>query len=133
MRKRAVTIALALAVLMPAVVFADTKADALNQLKSGGVEAGYGEESRDVRLIANDMIMVFVGMLGIGVTGLFLYAGYLFLTSHGEQDKLTRARKTMQGAVIGLILILMSSTIAYFVGQRAQEVVQGDNASLQLE
>ncbi len=104
-------------------VFADSvKNTALEQLNAGADTAGYGTEAQDPRIVAARMITFFMSGLGIVVTGLFMFAGYNFVTSHGVEEKITKARKTMQAAVIGLIVIMLAFSISYFLGKQAQEV-----------
>jgi len=106
---------------------------AVNQLNVGAKEAGYGENPQDPRLVVNTIVMFFVSLFGSIMTLLFVYAGYLFLTSHGEESKLTTARQTAQAAVIGLIIVLFAYSIAYFVGKRAQEITGTGKTTMLLE
>ena len=58
--------------------------------------------------------------LGIAAIAWILYAGYLWMTAGGESDKVDKAKQTIRNGVIGLILITMSYSIAYFVTTRLQ-------------
>ncbi|MBT3538601.1 hypothetical protein HOF40_03420 [Candidatus Parcubacteria bacterium] len=100
----------------------DVEKQAMSQLEIGAEYAGYSDEPADPRVIASRAIQMFLGLMGAAFTYLFVYSGYHMITSHGEEEKITRARKTMQGAVIGLMLTLMAFSIAYFVGRRVTEV-----------
>lgn len=103
-----------------------TAKDVIGQLDAGSSKAGYGvtKDAVDPRIMASRLITAFMGLLGIVVTYLFVMAGYYFVSSHGNDEKVSKARKMMQGAVIGLIIILISFSISYFVGKTAQEAVQ---------
>ncbi|OGH85864.1 MAG: hypothetical protein A2493_02350 [Candidatus Magasanikbacteria bacterium RIFOXYC12_FULL_33_11] len=98
-----------------------TKDSALEQLHAGANGAGLQEQSSDPRIIASRVIKIFLSLLGTMAIFLFVYSGYLLITSHGESEKVTKARKIMTGAVIGMLLILLSFSITNFVGNKLQE------------
>ena len=49
----------------------------------------------DIRVIIAQIISIFLGLLGIIATVIFLYAGYLWMTSGGDETKISNAKKTM--------------------------------------
>ena len=44
-----------------------------------------------------------------------LYAGFLWLTSAGSEEKVGQAKKIITSAIIGLVIIFISYAIATFV------------------
>jgi hypothetical protein len=40
---------------------------------------------------------------------IFLYAGFLFLTSGGDEEKIKRAKKAVTYAIVGLVIILIGA------------------------
>ena len=53
---------------------------------------------------------------GIVLTSLFLIiSGYLFITSTGNPDKLSRAKKTLTGSIIGLVVMILAWAITTFI------------------
>ena len=46
---------------------------------------------------------------------MFIWAGILFLTSRGNEQQITKAKSAFTWAVIGLILALVSSGLAYLI------------------
>ena len=74
-----------------------------------------GLAERDPRGIAASVINVALGFLGIIAVALILYAGFLWMTAAGNDDKITEARKLLVAGVIGLIIILAAFAIANFV------------------
>ena len=56
-----------------------------------------------------------LGFLGIISVVLILYAGFMWMTAAGNEDKVGQAKKLLVAAVIGLIIILASYSIASFV------------------
>ncbi|MFH1233538.1 MAG: IPT/TIG domain-containing protein [Patescibacteria group bacterium] len=78
-----------------------------------GEATGLGQE--DPRIIAAKMIRIFLGFLGIIAVVLIVYAGWLYMTAEGEEDKIEKAKKILKNAVIGLIICLASFAIASFI------------------
>ena len=58
-----------------------------------------------------------VGVSGVIFVGLLLLGGVLYLTSLGNEDGVTKARKTMINAAIGLVIVVSSWAIGNFVLQ----------------
>ena len=61
------------------------------------------------------IIQAFLGILGLIFLTLTLYAGYLWMTAGGDETKVTKARTLLQQAVIGLLIIVSTYSITYFV------------------
>ncbi|MDD3662075.1 MAG: hypothetical protein PHG63_03335 [Candidatus Dojkabacteria bacterium] len=61
--------------------------------------------------IVNSILPIFYGIVGIALFGLFLYGGFLWLTSAGDADKVRKGVDTMLNAVIGVGIIIF----AYFM------------------
>lgn len=47
----------------------------------------------------------------------FMFGGFKWLTSQGDKKQLEEAQKTIQYALVGLILVLISVFIINFIGQ----------------
>lgn len=78
--------------------------------------AGTGlSNSQDIRIIIAKIIRVIIGFLGVIALGLIMYAGWLWMTSEGNEEKIEQAKKLLTNAVIGLIIILASFAIASFI------------------
>jgi hypothetical protein len=79
----------------------------------------YGEKigltNKDPRLIAAQIIRVILGFLGIIAVSLIIYAGFLWMTSQGDEQKIEKAKNIIKNAVIGLIIILASFAIVSFI------------------
>ena len=69
----------------------------------------------DIRTTIARIIQVFLGILGIVALVLIIYAGFLWMTAGGDEEKVARAKKIMAQAVIGLIIILASFAITTFI------------------
>lgn len=68
--------------------------------------------------IATKVINIFLGLLGIIAVSLIIYAGFLWMTAGGSEDKIAQAKKILKNSAIGLLIILSSWGIAYFVLSR---------------
>ena len=44
-----------------------------------------------------------------------IYAGYNWMTAQGEEEKVSKAKDTIQRAVIGLIVTIAAYAISYWV------------------
>ena len=44
-----------------------------------------------------------------------VYAGYLWMTARGEEEKITKAQNIIKGTIIGLIVVMSAYAITYFV------------------
>jgi len=71
--------------------------------------------SYDIRLIVAKIIRAVLGLLGVIAVSIIVYAGYTIMTSGGNEEKITKGKKILINAVIGLIIILMSVAIVQFV------------------
>lgn len=74
-----------------------------------------GKNPDDIRIIAVKMIILVLQFLGILVLVLILFAGFQWMTSAGNEEKIGKAKKLLINALIGLVIILVSWTIARYV------------------
>lgn len=111
---------LGLALLVPCLWFA-TLDPALaqgvtsNELLPDQVGQEIGTGTTDVRVTIARIIRVAFGLLGTVALLLILYAGFLWMTAGGDEDKVSAAKKTMTSAVIGLVIMLSAFAITSFV------------------
>src|SRR3989338_8153365 len=89
---------------------------ALAQVDTGiSYAAETGLTSTDVRVTVANFIRVFLGLLGMVAVGLIIYAGFLWMTAGGNEEKVTKAKQLIVNAVIGLAIILSAFAIVSFV------------------
>ncbi|MDD2731323.1 MAG: pilin, partial [Candidatus Portnoybacteria bacterium] len=69
----------------------------------------------DPRILASRIINVVLGVIGIILLTLVLYAGFVWMTAGGDADKISKAQKILRNAFIGLIIILAAWAITYYV------------------
>ncbi len=81
--------------------------------------------STDPRIIIVRIINAALGLLGLIFLSLMLYAGFLWMTSGGNQEKIGKAQTTIRNALIGLIIILMSWAFTRYIITKFLEATQG--------
>ncbi|MBI5230415.1 MAG: IPT/TIG domain-containing protein, partial [Candidatus Magasanikbacteria bacterium] len=91
----------------------------------GGIGASTGLVDTDPRIIAAKIIRIALGLLGVIVIGFMLYAGYLWMTAGGDEEKVATAKKVLRNAVIGLAIILSSVAITQFIISKLTAAILG--------
>lgn len=76
-----------------------------------------GLPSNDIRVIAANLIRIFLGLVGIILLVNILLGGLLLMTSGSDDEKSGAAKRTLLNSFIGLAIILMSYSIVNFVIQ----------------
>ena len=88
----------------------------LQEQTSGfGLSSGYDTTKNDPITLAATVIRAFLGLLGVIFLVLLVYAGYRWMNAQGEEEEVTKAKKIIAQAVIGLIIVLSAYAISYFV------------------
>lgn len=100
------------------------------------IETGISQVDQSIALSATSpivivlrIIQVALGLLGIIAVSLIIYAGFLWMTSAGSEDKITQAKKILKQTVVGLLIILSSWGITYFVLEKLLETTGGTPGS----
>lgn len=101
--------------LVPAVASAQLDRDIRDQLDP--IAEVYGQNPNDVDFAASvaQIINVALGFIGIIFIVLIIYAGFVWMTSGGNEDKISTAKKTIIAAVIGVVIIIVSYAFTNFV------------------
>ena len=86
-----------------------------NSSLAGKQGANYGEPLAGPLILAARIIKIFLTMLGTLFVVYTVYAGYLYLTAAGEEERITKATGMIKNGVLGIIIILSSWSIAYLV------------------
>ncbi|GEM_PF-5753378 len=69
----------------------------------------------DPRIVAIGVIRIILSMVGFFFFLLMLYAGYLWITAYGEEEKIKQSLKLSRAAVLGLLVVIGSYAITVFV------------------
>jgi hypothetical protein len=65
--------------------------------------------------VVASIIKAVLGLIGIIFIVLIIYAGLLWMTSAGDEDKIEKAKKIMAASLIGLVITLSAYAITIFV------------------
>ncbi|MDD4900986.1 MAG: hypothetical protein PHS62_02645 [Patescibacteria group bacterium] len=109
---------MALLVLPSLVLAASSASDSLNKVGAGLSNAPYQNittGSNDLAGIVGIIIQAFLGLLGVLFLVYIIYAGYNWMVAQGDEEKVTKAKDTIQRAVIGLIVTIGAYAISYWV------------------
>lgn len=90
--------------------------------KIGGA-FGEMDEPRDIKDSVIDILRIVLGFLALILTLIIMWAGYTWMTSSGNQDKISLAKKWMIRAFAGLIIILCALLIVSFVSNTTNKVL----------
>lgn len=74
-----------------------------------------GLSANDPRVIASNIIKVFLGFLGLIAVSIVLVGGFQWMTALGDEEKVKKAKKLIGSGVVGLIIILAAFAIVNFV------------------
>jgi len=96
---------------------------------SGQVGQAFGEdgEPKDIREIAAQVIKVFLGFLGIIFVALIVIAGFKYMTSQGNEEKISEAMSQIRTGVIGLIIIMASYALASYMTDCVLDITTKDS------
>ena len=61
------------------------------------------------------LISILLGILGLIFVILLVFSGFQWMTAMGNEEKITKAKKMIINSTIGLIIIFISYSLAYFI------------------
>ena len=77
------------------------------QLSDGG--------SIDLSTFVGSVVKNLLGLLGTVFFVLVLYAGFMWMTAGGNEEKITKAKKILSNSFIGLVIVILAYAIVGFV------------------
>lgn len=113
-KKILISIALLTLALSPGLVFAQDDIEGLLKDAAGPSGAGYdtGIDSRTgLADFAGVIVRVFLSLTGIIFVAYTIYGGFLWLTSGGNEERITKAKSILRNGIIGLIVIFSAAAI----------------------
>ena len=66
--------------------------------------------------VITNILYDLLSLTGYLAFGFIVYAGYLFLLSRGDPNNIEKAKTTLRNAVIGLVIVLLASSIVAMIG-----------------
>lgn len=122
MKKIITSILLAAAVLsfMPELAMAspcdEMKGDSADLLECVRGNTGYQNATEtSLSQKIGEIIKIALSLVGMIFLVLMIYAGFLWMTASGEEEKVTKATNILKAAVIGLIIIVAAYSLTTFV------------------
>lgn len=117
--KKCIKLIIIIFLFLPLVALAaqnlqDSFGTANSPLSGAAVNAGYKGET-SVQQIIGVVVKTFLSILGIIFLILMIYSGYAWMTAHGDEQKVTKAKETITAAIIGLIIVVGAYAITFFV------------------
>jgi len=89
----------------------DIKPNITTDPSPGGSQIGYGifaNAQTNPQFFIYNAIVVFLALVSIGTVVVLILAGVKYITAAGDAEKAESAKKTIFGAVIGMLIILAS-------------------------
>lgn len=104
----------ALMLFAPVAVFGGTlRGDVEAGSIATGTATGLGNQPLPV--IIGGIIRAALGLIGVILVVLIIYAGFLWMTAAGEEEKVTKAKDIIKNCIIGIVIIFAAYAITNFV------------------
>ena len=108
--------AAALGTLLPFAVAAQNFTERIRGgVDAAGGPAGFTPDSPGALVIIGTIIAVALSLVGVVLLVLLLYAGFLWMTAGGNEEKVQEARRIIVNAIIGLVITASAYAISDFV------------------
>ena len=62
-----------------------------------------------------DLLSFAVGLSALVAVVIIVYSGFLFITSGGDPENISKAGKALTAAIVGLIIVFLARTIIVFI------------------
>jgi hypothetical protein len=97
----------------------------LAQVATAQIDVGANEISNNIDLGATDprtvaarVINIALLILSIIAVGIIIWGGFVWMTSNGDEEKISQAKNILKNGIIGLVIILSAWGIASFILSR---------------
>lgn len=88
-----------------------------NALGTDGIQLDATGDETDIKSKVVSIINQFLLFLGLVLLVIIIYAGFTIITSDGEEEGLTKGRKMIIYAIIGVIVIFLSYSITNWIAE----------------
>lgn len=107
---------LALSLGTPSVAFAQGFVQRIQGgIGTAGQQAGFAAGGPPLPVIIGNVIGALLGIVGIALLIIMIYAGFLWMTAGGNTTQVEKARKWIFNAIIGMIIVAAAFAISNFV------------------
>lgn len=89
-------------------------------LNQSAVQAGYetGSNATSINSLIGLIINVVLSMVGVVFLAFAIYAGMIWMTARGNEQKVEKASTILRGSLIGLVIVVGAYAISYFLVSR---------------
>ncbi|PIT88637.1 MAG: hypothetical protein COU29_02595 [Candidatus Magasanikbacteria bacterium CG10_big_fil_rev_8_21_14_0_10_36_32] len=105
-------------ILMFSILFIATPAQAAFGLEQTAQKAGYNLGATSPATTVKTVVTVVLGFVALIFFALTLYAGIIWMTARGKEDKVESAKNIIESAILGLIIVGAAYAITTFVLSR---------------
>jgi hypothetical protein len=99
-------------ILLPISLLAATPSYGLKETAGG---AGYGTTPKAPEEVIGQIIYYAITFVGVIFLALTIYAGLLWMTAGGNEEKIKKAKKLITNSVIGLVIVLSAAAITDYI------------------
>lgn len=82
-----------------------------------------GFNSQDIKVTIGNIVAIVLSFLGILTILIILLGGFKWMTSGGNEEKISEAKKLISAGIVGLVIVLAAYAIAGFVVNSLQSAV----------
>lgn len=75
------------------------------------------KNGKTISLVAMAVIELFTRIGGLIAAGYIIYGAFQYITSQGEPDGLKNAKDTINNALVGFVIVLLSTAIVQFLAR----------------
>ncbi len=72
-------------------------------------------DDRTLNQLIVDIINWVIGLAALVAVVMLIYAGYLYITANGDENKVSSATKTLTFAIVGLVVVFIAVLLVNFV------------------
>lgn len=74
-----------------------------------------GVENVDLVTFIVDLINWFIGLAAVLTVVMIIFAGFQYILSFGDDNKIAKATSTLVFAIVGMVLVFLAPTVIQFV------------------
>lgn len=84
-------------------------------LNNTSAAAGYDSNGKTIYTYITQIITVVLSLVGVVFLGFTIYAGIVWMTAQGNEEKAGKAKEMIIESIIGIIIVMAAYAISYFV------------------
>lgn len=108
----------------PAIVRAENVLDVYLK-QAGGAAYGVAGDPPEPAVVIGNIIQQALILVGIIMFAVVIYAGILWLTGGGSEERITKAKNLLQNAFWGMVITAGGYVIAFFVTEKIFKAAVG--------